>query len=55
MSSIFTSVVVTFIAGYLGTATLGNLLNLPDAGAVVAICVMGIFIMSKIQQSRKEA
>ena len=39
------AIVCTFLAGFLGTGILGNLLNWPDAGAVCAICVMGAFIL----------
>ena len=35
------AVVVTIVAGFLGAGLLGNWLNWPDAGAVVAVAVMG--------------
>lgn len=45
-------IVVTIIAGYLGTCTLGNMLNWPDAGAIVSVCVMGGFLLRKMQQNK---
>lgn len=36
----FIAAIITFIAGYLG-ATMGAVMNWPDAGAIVAITVMG--------------
>lgn len=37
--------IVTILAGFFGAGLLGNWLNWPDAGAVVAIAVMGAFIL----------
>ena len=40
----FIAAIITFIAGYLG-ATMGAVMNWPDAGAIVAITVMGAAII----------
>ena len=40
---------ITFIAGYLG-ATMGAVMNWPDAGAIVAITVMGFFILKRMKK-----
>lgn len=40
--------IVTIVSGYFGAGVLGLTLNWPDAGAVVAIAVMGVFILIKI-------
>lgn len=45
--------VVTIIAGFLGAGLLGLTLNWPNAGAVVAIAVMGAFILKKIDGLKK--
>lgn len=45
--------VVTIIAGFLGAGILGLTLNWPDAGAVIAIAVMGAFILKKIDNLKK--
>lgn len=42
--------IVTFIAGYLGSALLGATLNWPDAGAITAIAVMGAFILRSLKK-----
>ena len=46
--------IVTIIAGFLGASILGLALNWPDAGAVVAIAVMGAFILKKIDRLKKQ-
>ena len=38
---------VTIIAGFLGDSLLGTRLNWPGAGAIIAIAVMGMFILKK--------
>lgn len=48
------AVIVTIIVGYLGSALLGNAMNWPDAGAVVAITVMGFFILRKLDKNGKD-
>lgn len=48
------AVIVTIIAGYLGTALLGSAMNWPDAGAIVAIAVMGFFILRKLNKNGKD-
>jgi hypothetical protein len=45
--------IATIIAGFLGASILGLALNWPDAGAVVAIAVMGAFILKKIDRLKK--
>lgn len=50
MSRIIVAVLVTFFAGYLGSALLGTLLNWPDAGAIVAIATMGAFILAALNR-----
>lgn len=47
----FIAAIITFIAGYLG-ATMGAVMNWPDAGAIVAITVMGFFILKRIEKRR---
>lgn len=47
----FIAAIITFIAGYLG-ATMGAVMNWPDAGAIVAITVMGFFILKKNEKRR---
>lgn len=44
---------VTIIAGYLGAAIVGSAMNWPDAGAITAIAVMGVFIMRSIRHKEK--
>ena len=46
----FIAAIITFIAGYLG-ATMGAVMNWPDAGAIVAITVMGFH--SKKNEKRR--
>ena len=43
---------VTIVAGYLGAALLGAAMNWPDAGAVVAVAVMGCFILRELRRHR---
>ena len=45
MFEIIGAVIWTLLAGFLGSAVLGNLLNWPDAGAICAIATMGSFIL----------
>ena len=41
---------LTILGGLLGAGYLGSLLNWPDAGAVVAIAIMGSFILWEIRK-----
>ena len=41
---------VTVIAGYFGAALLGDTMNWPDAGAIVAIATMGAFILHELRR-----
>ena len=43
--------VITFVLGIIGTYILGGMLNLPDGGAVVAIAVMGTFVLNAINRN----
>ena len=45
----FIAAILTFIAGSLG-ATMGAVMNWPDAGAIVAITVMGFFILKRMKK-----
>ena len=45
MLTIVGAVICTLLAGLMGSAILGNLLNWPDAGAICAIATMGVFIL----------
>lgn len=45
--------IVTIVSGYFGAGVLGLTLNWPDAGAVVAIAVMGVFILIKIDNLKR--
>jgi hypothetical protein len=45
MLTIVGTVICTLLAGLMGSAILGNLLNWPDAGAICAIATMGAFIL----------
>lgn len=45
--------IVTIVAGYFGAGVLGLTLNWPDAGAVVAVAVMGVFILMKIDNLKR--
>ena len=47
---IFFKAIITIVAGYSGAAILGLTLNWPDAGAIVAIAVMGAMILYKLEQ-----
>lgn len=49
----FIAAIITFIAGYLG-ATMGAVMNWPDAGAIVAITVMGFFILKRMKKTSKK-
>ncbi len=42
---------LTIICGFLGSAIMGAKLNWPDAGAIVAIAVMGSIILHKLNQT----
>lgn len=43
---------VTIVAGYFGAALLGATMNWPDAGAIVAIAVMGSFILRELRHHK---
>lgn len=45
---------ITFIAGNLGSGILGGSTTWPDAGAIVAISVMGAFILRRLKQNNKK-
>lgn len=45
---------ITFIAGNLGSGLLGSSMDWPDAGAIVAISVMGAFILRRLKQNNKK-
>lgn len=44
--------IVTVIAGFLSSGFLGSQMNWPDAGAIVAIAVMGSFILWTLRHPR---
>ena len=46
--------VVTLIIGFLGTGLLGELLNWPDAGAVLAIAFVGARIIWELQKKNAD-
>ena len=46
--------IVTIVAGYFGAALLGANMNWPDAGAVVAVAVMGCFILWELRHHKKD-
>lgn len=46
--------VCTILAGFLGAAFLGGLVNWPDAGAVTAIAVMGAFIIWEMRKNARK-
>lgn len=45
---------ITIVAGYLGGAFIGTPMNWPDAGAVVAVAVMGAFILRRIDSIKTQ-
>lgn len=47
------SVVVTLGAGFLSALFLGTYMNWPEGGSVVAIAVMGAFILRKLNMKEK--
>ncbi len=51
--SVVIACLVTFVAGYLGSAILGTMWNWPDAGAIVAIAVMGGFILAALHKQKQ--
>lgn len=46
----FKKAIITFVAGYLGASIMGAPMNWPDAGAIVAIAVMGFFILKEMKK-----
>ena len=49
---IIAAVLVTVLAGFAGEGLLGDMLNWPGAGSVVAVAVMGAFILYALRRSR---
>lgn len=47
----FIAAMVTIIAGYLGAAILAETMNWPDGGSVIAIAVMGAFILRRLDHN----
>lgn len=50
------TVIITLCFGYAGTVIFGNLLNMPDAGAIIAIAFIGgriVFLLKNNQSSEK--
>lgn len=43
--------ILTVFAGYVGTVLLNAAIHWPDGGIIVAIAVMGCFILEKLQRS----
>ena len=43
------AVVATFIVGYLGSAFFAEWMNWPEAGPVLAVATMGVFILNAIE------
>ncbi len=48
---VFLSVVITLIAGYVGTI-LGNYIDLPEVGCIFATAAMGAMIICAIQNKK---
>lgn len=46
--------IVTLVVGIYGTAILGQWINLPEGGPVLAICVMGTFILWAIRHPKNK-
>lgn len=44
--------VITLALGYIVTVTVGNLLNIPDAGSIFSIAFIGSYIIKKIDKKR---
>ena len=44
------AVVITVVAGFLGSAILGANMYWSDAGAIIAVAVMGFFILRTIKK-----
>ena len=42
--------VVTFVVGYLGSAFFAEWMNWPQAGPVLAIAVMGVYILDAVEK-----
>lgn len=49
----FETFFITLFLGVLGTVILGNLLNIPDAGAIVSIAFVGGCIVKEINTGHK--
>ena len=47
----FIAAMGTIIAGYLGAAILAETMNWPDGGSVIAIAVMGAFILRRLDHN----
>lgn len=43
--------ILTVFVGYVGTVLLNAAIHWPDGGIIVAIAVMGCFILEKLQRS----
>ena len=41
---------ITLALGYIGTMTVGNLLNIPDAGSILSIAFIGSCIIKKLDK-----
>ena len=42
--------IATIISGFFGDLFVGDLLNIPDAGAVFAIAAMGVFLLQSVNK-----
>mgnify|MGYP001072282691 CR=1 FL=1 len=42
--------IITLALGYIGTMTVGNLLNIPDAGSILSIAFIGSCIIKKLDK-----
>lgn len=42
--------IVTIIVGLFGDVFVGDLLNIPDAGAVFAIATIGVFLLQAVKK-----
>ena len=52
--SIFVSMLLTVVGGFLAAGTIGNAMNWPDAGAVFAVAIMGACILAELRRKNKK-
>ena len=50
MSCYVFAFIVTIIVGLFGDVFVGDLLNIPDAGAVFAIATIGVFLLQAVNK-----